>query len=375
MYSPLSEQNWSDYGIDKAFYVNLDRRSDRRAFFENQTSNFPFRINRYPARDGNDLYLPEYLQPYSGAIGCKISHIEIYRIALEAGYSRIVVFEDDCLMKGNEERFQQFLESIPDNWSWFNVFKPNDEFPNVVYDHGSHFSSNAVNSTHCYGIDARFMRKVIEQHDENPFPNSRLIHIDMLINDIGTREGIRCFSPKKLINQNTDIPNDNHWGWPNQRPIIRKLDEGYEWNLLVVAKCSSHARMKELNAIDEFDFEVGSMGSSSDMIHQYSHVLYINNAWAPIRRLTNRFFHAARMYDCGIYTPASSCDVDWYPTAESLSGYYWIQNSPRFISDSVVGFKSELADLRLSDVNLGEVLGKKALELKMPIVADSKLSF
>lgn len=362
---------WSDYGVNRAYCINLDARTDKWKFFQNQFKEFPFKIQRFSGRVGKN-YVDDKHIDYAGAMGCKMSHIEIFREALAEGYERIVVFEDDCYMRGHEERFEQFLRTIPHNWSWFNVFKPIDEFPNVIYDHGDYYSSNAVYNTHCYGIDARFMRKVIAAHNACPFPKSRLIHIDMLINDIATKENIRCFSPKHPIHQNTDIPSDNDWSWPGKRQILRKLEDAKDWwNPLVIAKCATNTRMKEMETAPGFDFEVASIESDFNPAGSYSHVLFVRNGWLPIQRYVNRFFQASRMYDCGVWSPANRVDTDWYPTAESLSGYRWIQNSPSFVSDDVVGFKSELAESGLVDVKLGESLGQRALKLKMPIVTDT----
>lgn len=365
-------KNWAQFGVDHAYCVNLDRRSDRWDFFKNQITNLGLPIERFSAVDGSTLDLPAKLKPYVGAIGCKESHIAIYRKALAFGLDKIVVFEDDCAILGHEDRFKRFLASIPFNWKWFNAFEPNPEYPNVVEDFSYYRSSYAVNNTHCYGISKEFMRLMIEAHEKDRYPETRSIHVDMLINDIAIKNGIKCYSPRSPIVQNQEIQTDNHWGWPNKKLPVRTLQDEFECSILVVCgRCDREERFQEMSACEEFDFQIGDV---FDVADRYTHVLWVKDASFPIRRLVNRFYHASRVHDCGVWSPVDRSKTDWYPTAESLSGWEWIQKSPKFVSNDVVGFKSELASLDLSHDNLGEVLGKAALELKMPIIADSKLS-
>ena len=365
-------KNWTQFGVDHAYCVNLDRRSDRWDFFKNQISNLDLPIERFSAVDGSTLDLPAKLKPYVGAIGCKESHIAIYRKALDSGFNKIVVFEDDCVILGHEDRFKRFLASIPFNWKWFNAFEPFLEYPNVVENFAYYRSSYAVKSSHCYGISKEFMRLMVEAHEKDQYPETRSIHVDMLINDVAIKNDIRCYSPRSPIDQNQDIKTDNYWGWPNKKPPVRTLQDEFECLMLVICGKCDDKRFDEISACGKFDFQIGKVFSVPE---RYTHVLWVNDARLPVLRLVNRFYHASRVHDCGVWSPVDGSKIDWYPTAESLGGWEWIQKSAKFVGNDVVGFKSELAEFDLSCDNLGEILGKAALELEMPIIADSKLSF
>ena len=73
--------------IDKIFYINLDRRTDRRAEIEEELSNFGFPqnlIRRFPA-----------IEDIEGSIGCSRTHLAVLRLAQERNYENIIIFEDD----------------------------------------------------------------------------------------------------------------------------------------------------------------------------------------------------------------------------------------------------------------------------------------
>ena len=75
--------------ISQIFYINLDKRIDRRIEIEQELQNFDFPqniITRFSAiEDINGI----------GCIGCMKSHLDILKIAQERKYENIIIFEDD----------------------------------------------------------------------------------------------------------------------------------------------------------------------------------------------------------------------------------------------------------------------------------------
>ena len=75
--------------ISQIFYINLDKRSDRRFEIEQELQHFDFPQNivtRFAAIE--ELH-------GLGFIGCSKSHLAILRLAQERNYENIIIFEDD----------------------------------------------------------------------------------------------------------------------------------------------------------------------------------------------------------------------------------------------------------------------------------------
>lgn len=74
--------------IDRIFFINLDKRTDRLAEFtaECKKINLPMeKIERFSA-----ISVPT--KPY---LGCTTSHLEVIKLAKDRGYSNVLIFEDD----------------------------------------------------------------------------------------------------------------------------------------------------------------------------------------------------------------------------------------------------------------------------------------
>jgi len=70
--------------IDMIFYINLDKRTDRRQEIESELNGLGLAYERFSA-------IPHEF----GAIGCSSSHLAVLKLAKERGYRRILVLEDD----------------------------------------------------------------------------------------------------------------------------------------------------------------------------------------------------------------------------------------------------------------------------------------
>jgi glycosyl transferase family 25 len=72
--------------IDHIFYINLDKRTDRRAEFESTMNEMDWNSERFPG-----IYCP----PPRGIVGCTKSHLGVLKLAKERNYHNILIFEDD----------------------------------------------------------------------------------------------------------------------------------------------------------------------------------------------------------------------------------------------------------------------------------------
>ena len=87
--------------IDHVFYINLDRRTDRRGEFESQAVVYDLQYERFPA-----------IQKDMGILGCTLSHLEVLKIARERNYKNVLIFEDDFEFLIDKEQFESEIEQI-----------------------------------------------------------------------------------------------------------------------------------------------------------------------------------------------------------------------------------------------------------------------
>jgi hypothetical protein len=82
--------------IDGVLWINLDRRTDRRAEMEGvlQDLGLAEKAERFPA-----------IAKSQGILGCGLSHLECLRMARARGWQNVLIFEDDFLPHFRKEEF------------------------------------------------------------------------------------------------------------------------------------------------------------------------------------------------------------------------------------------------------------------------------
>jgi len=94
--------------IGKIVYINLDKRTDRRAEIEGELERMGLHGERFSAIE----YTP-------GSVGCSLSHAAVVRTAANEGVSSLLVLEDDFYwtVKSREEldqRLRAVFATVPD---------------------------------------------------------------------------------------------------------------------------------------------------------------------------------------------------------------------------------------------------------------------
>ena len=88
--------------IDKIFYINLDKRTDRREQIEAELAKMGLEAERYPA-----IYTP-----HSGILGCGYSHLNILKNSKKKGYRNVLILEDDFEFVVSKEKMESSLEEF-----------------------------------------------------------------------------------------------------------------------------------------------------------------------------------------------------------------------------------------------------------------------
>jgi glycosyl transferase family 25 len=92
------------------FYINLDKRTDRRQEIETQ-------LHQYNLYDQAERF-PAIHTPEQGILGCTMSHLAVLRLAKERQYPYVLILEDDFYFTLPKEELhnnlQHFFETTPD---------------------------------------------------------------------------------------------------------------------------------------------------------------------------------------------------------------------------------------------------------------------
>ena len=88
------------FQLGGTFYINLDRRPDRRAEIEGELARMGISGERFPAIENAD-----------GAIGCMMSHLKVLQLAKERGYPNVLILEDDLTFLVGKEELWGALDS------------------------------------------------------------------------------------------------------------------------------------------------------------------------------------------------------------------------------------------------------------------------
>jgi GR25 family glycosyltransferase involved in LPS biosynthesis len=85
--------------IDKIFYINLNKRQDRRLEIENELNKFGLSFERFEGIDTPDF----------GIYGCGLSHLGVLKLSKERGYRNVLILEDDFTFLVSKEEFENNL--------------------------------------------------------------------------------------------------------------------------------------------------------------------------------------------------------------------------------------------------------------------------
>lgn len=109
--------------FDKIYYINLERRSDRRELMEKQLAKFGLEATRIVAVDGKVIkwnqqqhgVVSKFWNP--GAMGYCLSYRYVIVDALKRGYTKILVLDDDAVFTDNFfEVLSKSWDSLPSVW-------------------------------------------------------------------------------------------------------------------------------------------------------------------------------------------------------------------------------------------------------------------
>jgi len=99
--------------VDRVFYINLERRPERRTAVEDELRKVGLLENaeRFQAVDTSTF----------GILGCGLSHLAVLKTAKARGYRNVLIVEDDLVFLVEKEELEQSLRELFDSKLEFGV--------------------------------------------------------------------------------------------------------------------------------------------------------------------------------------------------------------------------------------------------------------
>lgn len=202
-----------DY-IDKAYYINLDYRTDRKLLLEERIKEIGLDIERFEAVKFNldDMENPYNDKDWHKKMACNQSHINIIKSAKEQGLKNVWILEDDCVfVDGFVEKAKKCLDELQ-NLEW-DLFYFGGEPNRESIPHSNLLAkTNGAYGIHSYIINHTFYDKVI-----NNTPTNLLLDVFLL--NFNEADKIFYISKELLCLQDGNFESDL-WGGKIDRDQI-----------------------------------------------------------------------------------------------------------------------------------------------------------
>jgi GR25 family glycosyltransferase involved in LPS biosynthesis len=157
---PTAKPNILSKYIDHVFYINLERRKDRRTHIEDQLQMYGVtEFERFNAFD----------RPGQGIVGCGYSHLAVLKMARERKYQNVLIFEDDFRFVVSPEDFKKqitlfFESSLSQKYDVCMVgynLREHAECPEFPFVHRVQYAQTASG----YIVNARYYDALIELYE------------------------------------------------------------------------------------------------------------------------------------------------------------------------------------------------------------------
>ena len=152
--------------FDKAFYINLDAREDRKKSFEARIKKLKLEVERFsaievaPKTNSSDQF--RHFKE-----GCIRSHKAIVRYAKENNLDNVLIFEDDCTFIKDFNRLATSVcnQLYNEHWDLF-YFGGEPNGATKPYKDKLRIAPNGMYQTHAYAINKSYYDKVLEVNPE-----------------------------------------------------------------------------------------------------------------------------------------------------------------------------------------------------------------
>jgi len=152
--------------FEKAYYINLDKRPERKIYIEKQLQKVGIDAERFPG-----IIPSEKLNfPTIGHRGCVLSHRAVIQKALDDGLKNVLIIEDDCVFTEEFPNISKLMIAdmlfLKPRWDFLFFYykeccgytKTKEISKNLQYIEGTA-------KTHFYGVNKNAYKKVLKLID------------------------------------------------------------------------------------------------------------------------------------------------------------------------------------------------------------------
>lgn len=158
-----------DKFFKKGFYINLDRRSDRREEFENEMDKYGYKdfFERVSAEDGiNEL------DPIKKHYYCASTYYKLFEKIYSEGIENVVIFEDDSYFyDGGEipghELVMKALDELQNFPDWEMIYFGGHPIREVDIVSQTLMKSPTILTTHAIGYKRSAIKRILDEY--HPF--------------------------------------------------------------------------------------------------------------------------------------------------------------------------------------------------------------
>ena len=183
--------------FEEVYYINLERRIDRKELFEKRSKQVGIDATRFLAiePDPNDPFIKNSSDPRKRwKLGCTLSHQEIIKNAIKLNLKNVLIFEDDCIfLDGFEEKAKKCANDLK-NVEWDLMYfggQPNNYCVKIT-ENLSLIQNGGVYTTHAYAVNNTFYEKMISVDPKHV----DTIDILLLNYDVNSR---KCLLSKEIL--------------------------------------------------------------------------------------------------------------------------------------------------------------------------------
>lgn len=219
LYSCISNNN----NIERPdqYLINLDNKPDRFKNSKCRLNKMGFYPTRFSAVNGKELDLRSIVHPKAmesinkgyrrehyelsvGAVGCSMSHFQIWEKLLKSCYDKFYVFEDDTVPMFSMDVCNQYIKMLPNDWDILLLGGLYKVYSDLF---GTELPLQRVYKFYCtHGYVIR-NGKNLEKLLQKAYPISK--QIDSWLSDLAFTEQIKIYGVTKdrwvQTNEGTDI--------------------------------------------------------------------------------------------------------------------------------------------------------------------------
>lgn len=176
--------------FDQIYILNLRRRKDRKELTLNKLNQFNLQVDWFSAYDGKiiePIWKSHQLQYQNqhfknpNYLACAMSHLGIYQDAVDNGYQRILILEDDNAFHGKlNEIWNHILPNLPLDWNqllylgWIPLTDDQQFWSYLILEdkiiNDFLFQAHNMWGLYAYGIHNNLMKEVLDTYQQFNYP-------------------------------------------------------------------------------------------------------------------------------------------------------------------------------------------------------------